>query len=198
MKHLNDLFKFIEFTHKFTEVERVVLVKNKKRWENDSEHSYQLAMLGWYIAESQKLRLKKDLVIKYALVHDLVEVYAGDTYFFSTDKSHKANKKKRERKSALRIKKEFPKFKNLYWLIQNYENLKDKESKFVYALDKVIPVINIYLDNGRTWKKKGVTLQMLIDMKKEPVSVSPEVKKYFYKLINLIKSEGGRLFKKSA
>lgn len=70
----------------------------------------------------------------------------------------------------------------------------DPESKFVYALDKVVPVLNIYLDKGRTWQKNGVTLQILIDAKESKVAASPEVANYFQELITLLKEQENELF----
>ena len=54
-------------------------------------------------------------------------------------------------------------------LIEQYEAREDKESRFVYALDKIQPMLNIYTDGGRTWKEKGVTIDMLVEYKKEKV-----------------------------
>ena len=63
--------------------------------------------------------------------------------------------------------KEFKEFDDLHILIEQYEKKQDAESRFVYALDKIQPVLNIYTDNGRTWREKNITLQMIIDNKKE-------------------------------
>ena len=196
MEKLSEIIRFAKLIQDFSGIERVILKRNSKKWENDSEHSYQLAMVAWYIIEANRLKLKKDLVLKYALIHDLVEVYAGDTYFYSTKKNHESNKLKKEKKAAQRIKREFPKFKALHFLMRKYEQRKDHESKFVYALDKIIPIINIHLDNGRTWKKKNVSLQMLIDEKSKKVSVSSEIEEYFKKLINLLRKNKKYLFNK--
>ena len=70
----------------------------------------------------------------------------------------------------------------------------DKESRFVYALDKVEPILSIYVDGGRTWKEKKITIQMLVDYKKDKVAVSPEVEACFYDLIALLRDNEQRLF----
>lgn len=124
----------------------------------------------------------------------MVEVYAGDTYLFTTDKKHKDSQNKREVAAAKRIKKEFPELREIHKLIKDYSKFKDPESKFVYALDKVIPAVNIYLDKGRSWRHKGVTLDMLVDAKKDKVALSPPVAKYFWELVKLIKKDKKRLF----
>ena len=73
---LQKLLNFVKITADFRGVERKVALKKANRRENDAEHSYQLAMVAWYIVNSEKLGLNSDLVVKYALIHDLVEVYA--------------------------------------------------------------------------------------------------------------------------
>lgn len=194
MNKIPDLNKFILFLQNFGKVKRVVLIKDEKRWQNDAEHSFELAMLAWYLVESENLKLNKNLAIQYALVHDLVEVYAGDTYIFTKDENHKNSKTERERKAALKIRKNFPKFRGIYQLIKNYNALSNKESRFIYALDKVIPMLNIYSDNGRTWRWKGINLKIIIEAKKDKVAVSPIVAKYFDELIKFIKKDQKRLF----
>jgi len=77
--------RFIALIHKFQHVERRVFAKGKDIRENDVEHSYQLTVVSWFIASCNNLSLDKDLLIKYGLVHDLVEVYAGDTFFYANE-----------------------------------------------------------------------------------------------------------------
>ncbi|MCL5784167.1 MAG: HD domain-containing protein [Patescibacteria group bacterium] len=155
------ILDFVQFTHKVQQVRRTIYVTGEDRDENDAEHSFQLAMLAWYIATSTDLKLDENKIIKYALAHDLVEVYAGDTYFYTTDKSLKDSKKKREKDAAKQIKKEFPEFGQMHQIINDYESLSDPEAKFIYALDKILPAINVFLDQGRSWQRDKVTYEML-------------------------------------
>jgi len=192
-----DLSKILDFVHlldKFRKVERMLYVQGEDRHENDVEHSYNLAMLAWYITESHDLDLDKDKVLKYALVHDFVEVYAGDTYIYSTNKDELNSKVDREKKAAERLQKELPEFKGLHKLISIYEKKGDKESRFIYALDKIQPVLNIYTDGGRIWKEKEITIEMLVEHKKDKVALSPEIASCFEELITLLKKEEKQLF----
>ncbi len=141
------IFAYIRFLDEFRKIKRVMYNTGEDRLENDTEHSYQLTMVAWYIMEVYKLNYNKDLVLQYCLVHDLVEVYAGDTYIYSQDKEHFELKSQREMDALLQIQKEFPEFPDLLRLMERYEHKSDKESLFVYALDKIIPVMNMYLDN---------------------------------------------------
>jgi putative hydrolase of HD superfamily len=191
---MDDLLRFTKFLHSFQAIERVLYATGQNRRENDVEHSYQLAMLGWYIVASKNLPLDTNKVLKYAMVHDLVEIYAGDTYFYTKGKSAASQKAERERSAAERIAKEFAEFPELSALIHVYEERADPESRFVYALDKLVPIINIYLDGGRTWKEMGVTLDMNVSGKMPKIAVCEEVKDYYDELLHLLRKDEAKYF----
>lgn len=192
-QNLSGILNIVRLLNQFRLVERSMRVNNAERFENDVEHSYSLAFLAWYIIADTKLDLDRDLVLKYSLIHDLVEVYAGDTYF-AAGEEERGTKVQREKDAALRLEKEIPEFAELHELIEQYEAREDKESRFVYALDKIQPMLNIYTDGGRTWKEKGVTIDMLVEHKKEKVAVSPEIEVYFNDLIAILREEEKMLF----
>jgi putative hydrolases of HD superfamily len=191
---LDGIIKFIKLTSEFQKIERVIFNHGSERNENDVEHSYQLAMIGWYIVSTNKLPLNVDLVIKYGLLHDLVEVYAGDTYIFDPDPSVHASKVDREHEALLRLKAEFTEFPEMTDLIEQYEKRADEESKFIYALDKLVPPINIYLDGGRTWNEHNITFKQIMENKTPKVAAHAEVKKYFDQLMELLEKEKHLLF----
>lgn len=191
---LQKLFGFSKMLHELQKVERVIRVPGSDRWENDVEHSYSLAMLAWYIIDAQKLTLDREKVFCYALAHDLVEVYAGDTYLFSEDQAFLDSKIERERLAAERLVKEFPEVPEMHAAIRGYVTKEDPESRFVYALDKIEPMIKLYLDGGRTWKEKGVTLRMAYENKKDKVLFSPEIAAFFDEFMTLLRKEEGDLF----
>lgn len=185
--NIHSLINFISLTNKFRAVRRIISIKNEGRKENDAEHSYQLAMVSWYILSGGNYSLNKDLVLKYALAHDFVEVYAGDVWFYRSI-SEDSDKKKREKESAARLKKELPEFDDFHKCIEDYENQLDTESRFVYALDKILPIVNIYLDGGDNWKEHRVTIDALIENKTPKIAISPEIKPYYNELVTILKN----------
>jgi putative hydrolases of HD superfamily len=191
---LDKLLSFAKLLNELQAVERVVRVRESERWENDAEHSYQLAMLAWYTVIQDKLPLDAERVLKLALAHDIVEVYAGDTYIYSTDQAHLDSKPERERTALERLQTEFPEAKEILAAAAEYAARTTPESRFVYALDKILPVISIYLDGGRTWHEKGVTLAMLEAHKRDKVALAPELVPYYEELITLLRSEEEKLF----
>ncbi len=192
MLELSSSLEFLSVLHRFQKVTRQIRVSGDDRYENDLEHVGQLALFAWYLCSSGTLGFDLSRVLQYALVHDLVEVYAGDTYFY-VDEAAKADKESREHDALLRLEKEFPEFPEMGKMIRNYEKREDPESRFVYALDKILPVLNIYLDNGRTWKEQGITLVML-RTKDKKVAVAPELEKYWEEVCALL--ERGNYFSK--
>lgn len=197
MKNLLSLERLQEFSRLITafgKVERIYCIPGTDRKENDLEHSYMLAMLGWYIAESNALPFSQEKILKYALAHDLVEVYAGDTYIYSKDKAHLDSKMDREGEAAERLKMEFPEIPEMHEFLLGYMKREDPESKFVYALDKILPILLIQADGGRSWKEHGVTLDMLIQNKTNKVAVSPDIEPYFNELVTLLTSQEKELF----
>lgn len=191
---LERLLQFTKLLNDLRLVERVPRVNGSECRENDVEHSYHLAMLAWYVLDTGRFPLDREKVLRYALAHDLVEVYAGDTYFYTEDKALLESKPERERLAAERLQQEFPGLTDFHQAIGAYMARSDAESRFVYALDKIEPIFKIYLDGGRTWKEKGVTLEMLYESKKDKVALSPEIQPYFDELMTLLTSKEHELF----
>lgn len=193
---MQELLRLVHLTQKFKAVRRKLILKEEDRQENDAEHSFQLAFIAWYIIETKKLNLNLELVMKYALVHDLVEVYAGDTPS-AVHRGHEqelGTKSEREREAADRLKAEFPEFDEMNKLIEGYEEREDRESTFVYALDKILPVMNVYLDDGHSWKVHDIKLEDVKTHKKDKVALSPEIEKYFNEIVQLLERDSGKLF----
>lgn len=193
-KKFSQLIDFINFTHEFREVVRIARSPNASKYENDAEHSYQLAVVAWYIIETEKLKLNKELCFMYALAHDLVEIYAGDTFFY--DKVASNSKHKREREALKKIKKRFSHFRNLVKIIEKYEKREGKESRFIYALDKILPPIQIYLENGKLWHEKGVSFKRLVENKSPKIIMSKHIDKYWQELLKEIERNKKKLFLK--
>ncbi len=193
---LSDILKFVELTRTFRGVERAIHMIPEQRYENDAEHSFQLAIVAWYLISALGLKLNKEKVLMYALAHDLVEVYAGDTPLHTGTKAAHSSKSMREHKAQLRIEKEFKEFKDLHRFIEGYERRKDKESTFVYALDKALPVFWVYLEKGHSWKHNNIPLQSIIEKKIDKVKLSPDLHKYFVEVIALLQKNEKKFFNK--
>lgn len=187
-KDLDQLLDFVKFTHEIRNVRRAVLLEDDSRQENDAEHMYQLALTVWFLIEKDNLKLDKFRAVGLALVHDIVEVYAGDVPSYLPEHSH-PSKAENERLAAARIKREWRTFKSLNSLIHEYEERQTPEAKFVYALDKLIPVVNNYLYDGRVWRKVGLDLDWLKSSKAGKVDESADVHAYYKEMLKLLEKQ---------
>lgn len=193
-KDLEALLSFTALLNRFRGVKRITYIPGTNEYENDVEHSYHLAMLAWFIASTQKIDFDMEKLLQYALVHDLVEAYAGDTYLYSQDQDLHDSKHEREKEAAARIASEFPSFSELHETIASYEKREDKESRFVYVLDKIHPVLQAYLDGGAIWKEESITLDMLLEKKSDKVKLSEELTPYWDEFVTLLKDKESVLF----
>jgi putative hydrolases of HD superfamily len=182
---LNELLDFITFTHDIRDVQRSMWVRKKEQYENDSEHSFQLALVALYIIEHNELLLDPYRTMALALVHDILEVHAGDTFIYGKTIDTKND---REAKAIKLLKKQWPDQKLMLSLIDEYELKASPESKFVYALDKLVPILNNLLDDGRSWKRENITLQQVIEVKSKKISVDKEVQKYYELALDMLRS----------
>ena len=191
---LKRLLGFSELIVAFGKVERICYVPGTDRHENDIEHSYLLAMLGWYIISTEKLALDLGKVLQLALAHDLVEVHAGDTYVYSKDAAHLESKREREAAAAARLAEDFPEIPGIHEAMAEYEQRETPEARFVYTLDKILPIIVNYEGKGKGWKEHGVTPQMLIDNKAPKMAFSADIEPYFNALVALLREKESELF----
>lgn len=170
----------------FSHVERRLKRKHHDNFvrENDTEHSYNLAMTAWFLAKYFP-ELNDALLVKIALVHDLVEIHAGDTYVYA-DQTLLDTKPAREKEALEKLKHDWEDFPEMISHIEDYELRSSPEAKFIYALDKLMPVMLIYINDGLTWKEEGITVKMLHDVKKAKVALSPEIQPYYDQLRDIL------------
>ncbi len=157
---LGDIKKlFHEVIIPFHEIERdTTLPLPNHRSDNDAEHSWSLSLMAISLAPEIDIKLDLGLICIYATIHDLVEVYAGDTSVWANDKIL-VSKKDRETKALEKLKSEFPKFLKMIRYIEDYQKLNTNEARFVYALDKFLNILCIVEDNGYYYKINKITKQ---------------------------------------
>ena len=184
---INRLIELQKLLQEFSNIERVPERTNATgRYvrENDTEHSFNLAMTAWFLAPFFP-KLNEITLIKLALAHDLVEIHAGDTYIYGTPEEI-ASKSDREAAALNQLRDDWSDFPNVTECISHYETKSSPEACFVYALDKIMPLMMLYINNGHTWKEKDITLEQLKHVKHDKVATSPEVMDYYTQLVQLL------------
>lgn len=178
---LPDLERYMTLLHNVERVKRFSHRPGEHEPSNTAEHTFELVMFCWYILSVEKIDLNKEKVMMYALAHDVIEAYAGDTPAYDTD--GQKTKAEREHAAFLRIKAEFTEFPELASMIEMYESKADEEAKFVYAVDKLIDPLATSLETVLThWKEKGVTYTDLRTYKDAKIATVPLIQSYWVKL----------------
>ena len=157
-KRLLKQIEFITEIDKLKQIFRQNVVIGTKRNENDAEHSWHLAIMAILLSEySTDKNIDVLKVVKMALIHDLVEIDAGDTFCY--DEKGYEDKEERERKAAERLFNILPsdQAKEIWDLWREFEELHTTEARFAACMDRLQPLILNYSTNGHTWQKPGVT-----------------------------------------
>ena len=150
MERLKQQISFILEIDKLKTIYRQSLITDKSRYENDAEHSWHLAIMAFLLAEHVEEEVDILKVIKMVLMHDLVEIDAGDTYCY--DEKAKLDKREREEKCAKRIFEMLPKeqCQMMYDLWEEFELMETPEAKYAAALDRLQPVLLNYTADGKS------------------------------------------------
>jgi len=130
-----------------------------ERCENSAEHSWSLALMALIFAEHADQPLDLLRVLKMVLIHDIVEIDAGDTDAF--DAAANASKVDRENRAAERIFSLLPsgqgsEFRGIW---QEFEASVSPEAAFANALDRLLPLVQNFQNGGKSWREQGVTSQ---------------------------------------
>jgi putative hydrolase of HD superfamily len=154
--NLEKIFIFIVEIDKLKTVYRQTYILGEDRPENDAEHSWHMAMMVPLLSRYSNEPIDEGKTIKLCLAHDLVEIYAGDTYCYDP----KAGEDKAERENAA-AKKLFsqldePLRSEISSLWTEFEDGKTPEAKFAAAMDRLQPLLLNLERNGRSWIQHGV------------------------------------------
>lgn len=162
-KRLSQQLQFILEIDRLKGVLRRSLLLESRRRENSAEHSWHLAMMALVLAEHANETVNLLHTLKLLLIHDVVEIDAGDTYAYDDD-SHDG-KIERERTAAIRIFGLLPpdQAAEMTALWEEYEAQKTPEARFALALDRFMPFLHNYHTGGITWRENGVTRAQVED-----------------------------------
>jgi putative hydrolase of HD superfamily len=181
------LFELQKLTIDLALIDRNHHLAGTDRHENDIEHSMTVALLCWYIHDNYKLDLDIAKVLKYALSHDFVERYAGDTNTFASDQARQ-EKAIREAASLERLSTELEVFKDLVTSMHSYETKQDDESLFVWTVDKMQQLVMGDLDNWRPFADLSISYERFVSKWSELMEKSsPYAKEIFAGLLEYSK-----------
>ncbi len=155
-ERLQRQLRFAAEIDQLKQVFRQTYLLDGTRYENAAEHSWNFALLAVLLAEYAAEDVDVLRVVKMALIHDLVEIDAGDTYCY--DQPGNVEKERRERAAAARIFGLLPddqeaEFRALW---EEFEARETAAAKYAAALDRLQPLLANYWTEGRSWQEHGV------------------------------------------
>lgn len=182
--------QFLVEMDKMKNIYRQTRVLHEDRAENDAEHAWHLAMLALVLSEyaNEPVDLKK--VLATVLIHDVVEIDAGDTYAY--DEAGNATKAEREQKAADRLFGLLPEdqAQEMRRLWDEFEANETPEAKFANALDRVQPLMLNYCKHGESWKTHGTKREQVENRNRLVHEGSGVLSDFVYELIRRASEEG--------
>ena len=174
---------FIKEIDKLKFIQRKTKLFNSNRHENDAEHSWHLAMMTIVLAEHADKPVDVLKVLKMVLIHDIVEIDAGDTFIYDSTKSHTNTEE--ELIAAKRIFGLLPteQAKEFIAIWEEFEDGMTEEAKFAKAMDRFQPLLQNASNNGGTWAEFNVPYQKVYDKKKAIKEGSASIWNYAENLI---------------
>jgi len=164
IQRLQQQIEFMLEIDKLKHILRRTILTDRSREENSAEHSWHIAIAVFLFSEyAQDQNIDWYRVIKILLVHDLVEIDAGDTYCY--DHQSRKDQSQREQKAAERIFKILPldQSRSFRELWDEFENRETPESKYANALDRFQPFLQNYATKGQIWQKNNITHRQVKD-----------------------------------
>lgn len=175
---------FIKEIDKIKYIQRKTKLFNSDRNENDAEHSWHLALMAIVLAghSNEKIDLLK--VLKMVLIHDIVEIDAGDTFIYDMQKNHSNTDE--ERRAANRIFGLLPveQGQELIAVWEEFEAGETSEAKFARAMDRLEPLLQNSSNNGGTWNEPGVNYTKVYTKKSIIKEGAEKIWEYAETLIN--------------
>lgn len=183
--NLQKMLSFIVEVDKIKNIMRRTLLIDGSRRENDAEHSWHLAIMAMLLTEyADDKNFTLDKVLKMVIVHDLVEIYAGDTFAF--DVKGNIEKEDKEKQAADKLFGQLPsnQGKQLRKLWEEFDEAKTPEARYAAALDRLQPFIHNLCTEGHTWVLGKVTKEQVYKRSGLAMEVLPALKPWMEEQIN--------------
>ena len=189
---LDQLLKFSITIDKMTSVLRRNLLIDRSRRENDAEHSWHISVMALVFAEFAVEKVDPLHAVEMLLVHDLVEIYAGDT--FAYDVEGYKNKAEREKKAADKLFSTLPaeQENHIRSLWREFEARSTPDARYADCLDKLQPFLHNTMTEGHTWRAEDIrTVRAQVEQRMSALrSFMPEVHRWVVKNIENAVSRG--------
>ena len=176
--------EFIKEIDKLKYIQRRTKLFESDRNENDAEHSWHLAVMAIILSQHANTAIDVLKVVKMVLIHDIVEIDAGDTFIYDTQKNHTNSDE--ELLAAKRIFGILPQeqAEDLIAVWEEFEEGKTDEAKFARSMDRLEPLLQNVSNNGGTWQEFGVNYDKVYEKKQIIKEGSAAIWDYAEALLN--------------
>lgn len=182
-KRLEKQLDFILEIDQEKNILRQTHLTNHGRRENDAEHAWHMAVMIYLLREYSNTEIDLAKTMMMALIHDIVEIDAGDTYAY--DPEGLSTQKEREAKAAKRIFGLLPEEqgRELKALFEEFEAYETPEARFAHTMDNLQPLLLNDSNGGGDWKAHGVRKSQIYERNKKTGTGSEEIWNYMKGLI---------------
>lgn len=152
---LDQQLRFTAEIDKMTSILRRTMLIDGSRRENDAEHSWHIAVMALIFEEYATEPVDVSRAVKMCVVHDLIEIYAGDTFAYDT--AGNADKAEREAAAADKLFAQLPKEQGaeIRSLWEEFDAMQTSDSKYAACMDRLQPFLHNTLTGGHTWVESG-------------------------------------------
>ncbi|HEY32316.1 MAG TPA: HD domain-containing protein [Dehalococcoidia bacterium] len=189
-ERLSKQIEFLMEIDRLKTVFRRAYIADASRRENSAEHSWHVATTALLLAEHCQEEIELLRVIKMLLVHDIVEIDAGDTGIY--DRIGAIDKAEREDRAAGRIFGLLPagQAQEIRELWDEFEGGTTPEAKFARVLDRLMPLLHNYYTQGKRWLEDGITYEQVLEVNQIIQESSQELWKFVLAMIEESVSKG--------
>ena len=194
-ERLEKQMTFLLEIDKEKKIERQTILSSGSRQENDAEHAWHMAIMTYLLSEYANEKIDVLKTVMMVLCHDLVEVYAGDT--FAYDERAKQSQAQREKKAADRLFSLLPEDQDrkIRSLWEEFEEAKTPESLFAHTMDNLQPTMLNAAAGGISWKEWGVHIDQILERNELTGKGSKDLWDYSYSRLIAPNVENGNIKK---
>jgi len=188
-KRLEMQLDFIIEIDKIKNIFRKTKLFDGNRFENDAEHSWTICIMALLLKEYSNFSVNIERIIEMLLIHDIVEIDAGDTFLYSAERKNALEK---EEIAAERIFGLLEKDQKEYFikLWNEFEKKETNEAKFASVFDRLEPIMQNYITEGFTWRNNNINYDMVIKNNIHIKEGSKEIWEFVLKLLDKAVEKG--------
>jgi len=183
-QRLDQQIEFIITLDKLKNIQRRSYLISGDRLENSAEHSWHIALMAMLLAEYSNEGIDVVRTVRMLIVHDIIEIEAGDTYCYDDD--DRLDQRKREESAAEKLFGILPDDQTvtLMELWEEFDAGRTPEARFANALDRLMPLLQSYHTQGKGWKENKISKSQVLERNMPIVQGSEALWAYAARLID--------------